>query len=90
MVSIRLISHLFETEKMTLWMKKNLEENAIFPRRYFYPSLSQLSFVNGNTPIADGIASRILCIPLYHELTKEEQDMVVRILLRAKKYGISK
>ena len=75
----------FETEELTLHVKKILENNQIFPRRYFYPSLSQLDYVTGNTPISDDIASRILCLPLYHELTKEEQDLVSRILVKAYK-----
>ena len=58
-------------------VKKALELDEVFPRRYFYPSLSSLNYVqNYSTPIADDIASRILCLPMYYELTKVEIEMI--------------
>lgn len=73
-------------EEITLKMKNALELNEIYPKRYFYPSLSGLNYVNPvKTPIADDIASRILCLPLYHELGNAEQDMVARIMLRVQR-----
>jgi dTDP-4-amino-4,6-dideoxygalactose transaminase len=74
---------IFESEATTLRMKKELEHREIFPRRYFYPSLSSLEYVSGQTPISDDISARILCLPLYHELTREEQDLIARILIAA-------
>lgn len=71
---------IFESEKTTLRVKKELEDNRIFPRRYFYPSLSKLEYVSGFSPIAEDFASRILCLPVYHDLTKEEQDLVARFI----------
>ena len=60
-----------------------LEKSEIFPRRYFYPSLSSLDYVpQMDTPISDDIATRILCLPLYHELSQVEQELIARILLR--------
>lgn len=62
---------------------KELNLNNIFPRRYFYPSLSKLHYVKQTpTPISDDISSRVICLPLYSGLTKEEIDFVCRILLR--------
>ncbi len=59
-----------------------LNNNSIFPRRYFYPSLSKLNYVPiSNTPISDDISSRVLCLPLYHDLSIEEIDYVCRIIL---------
>ncbi|MCT4587339.1 MAG: DegT/DnrJ/EryC1/StrS family aminotransferase [Carboxylicivirga sp.] len=78
---------LFKTEEELLKAKAELEVNWIYPRRYFYPSLSGLHYVSEqNTPISDSISSRILCLPLYHQLTTEEQDFICRILLRAQNY----
>jgi dTDP-4-amino-4,6-dideoxygalactose transaminase len=71
---------IFESEKTTLRVKRELEDNRIFPRRYFYPSLSKLEYVSGFSPIAEDVASRILCLPVYHDLTKEEQDLVARFI----------
>lgn len=59
-----------------------LETNGIGSRRYFYPSLNNLEHTSGECPISNDIASRILCLPLYHTLSKEEQKMIVRLLLR--------
>lgn len=73
----------FKSEKATLIMKAELERQDVYPRRYFYPSLSRLNYVNGRvTKIADDIAGRILCLPLFHELTESEQEKVVRILIK--------
>lgn len=72
----------FESEEIVLKMKLALEGQQIFPRRYFYPSLSSLDYVKGDTPISDDVASRILCLPLYHDLSEVEQELIARILLR--------
>ncbi|ADR20594.1 aminotransferase DegT [Marivirga tractuosa] len=73
----------FKSEEICLATKKGLEINEIFPRRYFYPSLSKLEYV-GTQSVAssNSISKRILCLPVFHTLSKEEQDMVCRILLR--------
>lgn len=73
----------FESEEVLLKVKKELELEEIFPRRYFYPTLSSLNYVAKNeTPIADDIAKRILCLPMYFELGKFEIEMVCRKVLR--------
>jgi len=79
---------IFKDEATTLKMKMALEAKEIMPRRYFYPSLSQLNYVEPYpTPIADDIAKRILCLPLYHTLSEAEQLMIIRILLRTQNYN---
>lgn len=80
---------IFETEEITLKMKKALEIREISPRRYFYPSLSSLNYLKvkkGVTPIADNISSRILCLPIYDSLSESEQTLISRILLRTQNY----
>jgi len=73
----------FESHELMIQVKKSLELKEIFPRRYFYPSLSSLNYVGENhTPISDDIASRILCLPLFFELSECEIEMVCRIILR--------
>lgn len=61
-----------------------LSENWIYPRRYFYPSLENLPYVakSDHCPVASSVASRALCIPLYDSLTREEIDMICRLMLR--------
>lgn len=57
-----------------------LKANGIFARRYFYPLISnQCGFSNcktGHLPIAENVARNILCLPLYHDLTLEDAEMV--------------
>lgn len=74
---------IFSNEELLLQTLKILNENLIYPRRYFYPSLDSLPYVdNFNVPITEDIAARVLCLPLYHTLTKEEIDLIVRLILR--------
>jgi len=78
---------IYENEEAALKAKSALERNEIFPRRYFYPSLSQLQYlVSQNSEISESVSSRILCLPLYHTLSLSEIDMIIRILLRTQKY----
>lgn len=55
-----------------------LNKNNIFPRRYFYPTLSTvLPYVKKQLmPIADDISKRILCLPKYYELSDSEIDII--------------
>lgn len=74
---------LFRDEETVVNTEKALNLNWIYPRRYFYPLLSTLRYVNQvNLPVAEDISKRILCLPLYHTLTAEEIDFVCRIILR--------
>lgn len=74
---------LFKTEEQLLQSMTELNRYQVFPRRYFYPSLDTLNYVQGNNcPISQSISKRILCLPLYVGLTTEEMDMIARLLLR--------
>jgi dTDP-4-amino-4,6-dideoxygalactose transaminase len=74
---------IFESEKMTLKVKKGLEENNIYPRRYFYPSLDTLDNVKTkNTEISKDISKRILCLPLYHELDRKMQRRIIKLVMQ--------
>jgi dTDP-4-amino-4,6-dideoxygalactose transaminase len=76
---------LFESEELMHASKVKLELSQIYSRRYFYPSLSALPYVdNVSMPVCDSIASRILCLPLYHTLTLSDLDFICRILLKDK------
>jgi dTDP-4-amino-4,6-dideoxygalactose transaminase len=78
---------IFLTEEAAIKAKEALEAQRISPRRYFYPSLSSLDYVEPQpTPAADDVARRILCLPLYHDLSQVEQDLIARILLRTQRY----
>jgi dTDP-4-amino-4,6-dideoxygalactose transaminase len=78
---------IFESETKLLKANKILNDNWIYPRRYFYPSLSTLNYVGEqNTPVSDDISKRILCLPLYYDLKLEEIDFIARLLLRSQNY----
>lgn len=77
----------FSSEEDALKAKHELELRQIFTRRYFYPSLSSLNYVKKYaTPVSDDISCRVLCLPLYFDLSVEEQDMIARLLLRSQNY----
>lgn len=73
----------FESEKQLISSKNRLEKHNIFPRRYFYPSLNTLSHLDYQScPISESISSRVLCLPLYHTLSFETQEIIVNLLLK--------
>jgi dTDP-4-amino-4,6-dideoxygalactose transaminase len=78
---------LFSSEELMLESKAKLELAQIYSRRYFFPSLSSLPYVNSaEMPICDSIASRILCLPLYHTLGLSDLDLICRLLLRTQNF----
>lgn len=72
---------IFKDEVTLLQVQKALNEDQIFPRRYFYPSLNTIPYVASvSMPISERIASRILCLPLYVELQQNDIQKIVSIL----------
>jgi dTDP-4-amino-4,6-dideoxygalactose transaminase len=72
---------LFKDTKTAVSCIERLNKSQIFPRRYFYPSLSELPYTKQKpAPIAEDIAPRIMCLPLYFELSVEEVDLICRII----------
>jgi dTDP-4-amino-4,6-dideoxygalactose transaminase len=73
---------LFDTENQMLLIKSRLEEKGVFTRRYFYPSLNNLPFLkeSNNCEISENIASRVLCLPCYYELSEKDQSLIVSII----------
>jgi len=73
---------LFRDEQHMLKVKRAMEAEDIYPRRYFYPSFSGLPYLTDAdpTPISDQVAQRILCLPLYHDLPLTDQERIIEIL----------
>lgn len=73
---------IFNNETQLLNIQKKLNSLNIFPRRYFYPSLNTLKFIDTkyNCPISESISNRILCLPLSHDLKKEDIDLISTIV----------
>lgn len=72
---------IFSSEKQLITVMKALEDKNIFPRRYFYPSLDTLPYVDKtSTSISNDISKRILCLPLYYECPRNIVDEVIYII----------
>jgi dTDP-4-amino-4,6-dideoxygalactose transaminase len=78
----------FESEEALKKALVQLSLNEIYPRRYFYPLLSSLDYVTDTElPVASKVSTNVLCLPMYLKLSKEEQDLIGRVLLRSQNYG---
>lgn len=78
---------IFETKQKCLGVLNELQKRNIYARRYFYPSLSTLSYVpKSQCNESEDIASRILCLPLYFDLSSSEIDMICRYIKRYFQY----
>src|SRR5690554_5022738 len=79
----------FENEDLMIKCIEKLKGKEIFTRRYFYPSLAQtLPYVEPQTmSVTDDISKRVLCLPLYYDLSMEEVDYICRLLLRFQQYN---
>ena len=75
---------IFESEKSLLKAQTILNTHWVYPRRYFYPTLNKLDYVEAQPcPVSEDISPRVMCLPLYHDLTDEEINFVCRLLLRS-------
>jgi dTDP-4-amino-4,6-dideoxygalactose transaminase len=63
---------LFPSEAQLLAARDSLNSHDIFPRRYFYPALTELNYARpGHVPVAEDVAARVLCLPLSHDLAPD-------------------
>jgi dTDP-4-amino-4,6-dideoxygalactose transaminase len=62
-----------ESEARVLATTRALEERGASPRRYFYPSLNLLPYVNGAAcPVAEDAARRVICLPLHASIAEAD------------------
>jgi len=73
---------IFEREKDLLKKETILNRKNIFPRRYFYPSVNVYRKIlkPSNLPISEDISKRIMCLPLYFNLSYEEIDLIIELM----------
>ncbi|MGB7842306.1 MAG: DegT/DnrJ/EryC1/StrS family aminotransferase [Salinimicrobium sp.] len=72
---------IFKNEKQLLKILEMLIEKNIFPRRYFYPSLNTLKFLgNINCNVSETISKRVICLPLYHNMTFQQINEICDVL----------
>ena len=68
---------------------QKLKDNNIFARRYFYPLITDFPMYRGmpsahreNLPVATAAAQKVLCLPIYPNLTPEQLKSVVQIVAK--------
>ncbi len=74
---------IFDSEKKLLETEIRLNTQNIFPRRYFYPSLNKLRYLDGKQAcaVSEDISKRILCLPIYPELKTSEVKRICETIL---------
>jgi dTDP-4-amino-4,6-dideoxygalactose transaminase len=71
----------FKNEARLKAVFEKLAAKNIFPRRYFYPSLNKLPYVeNQSCPVSEDISLRIACLPLYPGLEAETVKLISQII----------
>ncbi len=72
-----------------------LKKNNVFSRRYFYPLISNFPSYRSlssasvdNLPVANRVASQVLCLPIYGSLQEENIDMICEYIENLQKDNI--
>jgi dTDP-4-amino-4,6-dideoxygalactose transaminase len=80
----------FDTQVLRDAVFARLAESDILARKYFYPLVPDLECYAGapfaaaaHVPVAQNLASRVLCLPLYAGLEAGETDRICDIVLTA-------
>jgi dTDP-4-amino-4,6-dideoxygalactose transaminase len=80
-----LIEAQYPISRDELYMR--MRERNIFARRYFYPLISDFPMYRGipsadpsRLPVANEIARKVLCLPIYPALKEEDQMRVINII----------
>lgn len=67
---------------------EKLKNNNILSRRYFYPLISNMpmyrglpSAMIGKLPDANQVADKVLCLPIFHEMSFDEQSLVIKNII---------
>lgn len=70
---------ILSSEEYTIKVLEKLANKNIIARRYFYPSINTYSNVIElqSCPISEDISKRIICLPLYYNLTFDDIDLII-------------
>jgi dTDP-4-amino-4,6-dideoxygalactose transaminase len=73
---------LLENEKQLISVVNHLNKHNIYPRRYFHPALNTVKVISAseNFPVAEDLASRILCLPLFYTLKKRDIEYICSLI----------
>lgn len=76
---------IFRDENQLLEVFEALADENIYPRRYFYPSLNKLPYVDSqkDCQVSEDIASRIACLPFYSGMGRDVIDRVCEVIKNA-------
>lgn len=66
-----------------------MKEHKVLGRRYFYPLISEFTTYRGlpsanpeNLPNAHKMADSVICLPMHHELRKEDIDRILATIIK--------
>ena len=66
-----------------------MRAQGVLGRRYFYPLISEFSTYRSlksaapeNLPVATKMANEVICLPMHHELTEEDIERILNIVIR--------
>ena len=66
-----------------------MKEKNVLGRRYFFPLISTFSTYRGlpsaapeNLPVATKVANEVICLPMHHELSEEDLNRVLELIVK--------
>jgi len=77
---------LFDDEQVMLNVQRALNEKDVYPRRYFYPSLDDIGFLNNSgsaRSVSGGVSRRALCLPLFSSLGADDARDIAGVIIEA-------
>jgi len=68
----------------------HLKRHNVHARRYFYPLITDFPMYRGlpsahpsNLPVAKDVSARVLCLPIYPDLLRSDQERVIELIQEA-------
>ncbi len=76
---------LLKNEAATLKLVKDLQTENVYPRRYFYPPLNRLPFIDNQVTClnAEEISTRILCLPIGDDVTNRKAIKISQVVINS-------
>lgn len=72
-----------KSEAQLLQAIQFLKEKEINGRRYFYPSLNELPYLQKQScPVSEDVSRRVLCLPLYPGLEEDKVKVIIECMLK--------
>lgn len=73
---------ILSSEEKLLKVQRELNARNIFPRRYFYPSLDTLTYIEPKQHCSNSraLSRKILCLPVFPSLAEMDQDLIIKTI----------